>query len=310
MKRVVLKVARGHSLPFKSVKFSGGFGKCFNFTKQVKIWAEVSETISKVRGDNRILFLWWFIRWPQILFSFFHTYKCSKRTKTWGGGRVGGKWGRWRNVSPPDGCRSCLQPNQFTFHATAGQQPLVKRIITAPPHPWPSSSSTRSKSLDFWFRSFDTVYNLLLSPSPSPTDIYFPSFSLSDNQIQSHDDPLDAIHALSNSRQITQCTSSAFSPCSCNTFTLPYKSTIENPGPTKKWLYTPPLWRKKNVPHSPPKSCDVIWDRLLHMIGGSRHKFPENSQPFFSAVPAPHLPDFLPEKRFPQSLQLWGEFIT
>lgn len=245
MKRVVLKVARGHSLPFKSVKFSGGFGKCFNFTKQVKIWAEVSETISKVRGDNRILFLWWFIRWPQILFSFFHTYKCSKRPKTWGGGRVGGKWGRWRNVSPPDGCRSCLQPNQFTFHATAGQQPLVKRIITAPPHPWSSSSSTRSKSLDFWFRSFDTVYNLLLSPSPSPTDIYFPFFSLSDNQIQSHDDPLDVIHALSNSRQITQCTSSAFSPCSCNTFTLPYKSTIENPGPTKKWLYTPPLWRKK-----------------------------------------------------------------
>lgn len=93
MKRVVLKVARGHSLPFKSVKFSGGFGKCFSFTKQVKIWAEVSETTSKVRGDNRILFLWWFIRWPQILFSFFHTYKCSKRTKTWGGGRVGGKWG-------------------------------------------------------------------------------------------------------------------------------------------------------------------------------------------------------------------------
>lgn len=94
--------------------------------------------------------------------------------------------------------------NQINLHSTPlGQQPLVKRIITAPPHPWPSSSSTRSKSLDFWFRSFDTVYNLLLSPSPSPTDIYFPSFSLSDNQIQSHDDPLDVIHALSNSRQIT-----------------------------------------------------------------------------------------------------------
>lgn len=33
---MVLKVARGDSLPFKSVKFSGGFGKCFSFTKQVK----------------------------------------------------------------------------------------------------------------------------------------------------------------------------------------------------------------------------------------------------------------------------------
>lgn len=55
-------------------------------------------------------------------------------------------------------------------------------------------------------------------------------------------------------------------------FHSPYKSTIEN-------TRTEP---QLDITHlSPPRSCDVTRDRLLHGIGGSRHIFPENSQPPF-----------------------------